>query len=38
MQASHAKPWSVYLIEAVLPQDLHSIVPQRRNGIGLNVV
>ena len=38
MQASHAKPWSVYLVEAVLPQDLHSIIPQRRDGIRLNVI
>ena len=38
MQASHAKPWSECLIEAILPQDLHSIVPKRRDGIRLDVI
>ena len=37
-QSMHAKPWSVYLVEAVLPQDLDSIIPQRRDGIRLNVI
>ena len=27
-----------HLIEAILPQNLHSIVPKRRNGIRLDVI